>query len=334
MLYTGMVTNTGNVTLTNVVVVDNQPTPNTPVLGPITLAPGNATNFTISYLVPLNVCSASETVTATANDSSTGHASTNAATANCPLLTTPLLAITQNCPVNPVTPGSLLTYSGTVSNAGNVTLQNVVVTNSQSGITPLVSLATLAPGGTANFSGSYTAPATGPTVSVSTARASSLCGASLTNSASSSCAIITTPGLAVTKLCPPSPVAPGGTLVFSGTVTNTGNVTLTNVIVVDNQPVPNTRVLGPITLEPGEGTNFTASYLVPPNVCSVSDTLTATADDSGTGLGSTNTASADCAVLTTPGITVTETCPSGKVTAGTLVAFGGLVRDGRRVVVV
>src|ERR1019366_1564263 len=103
-------------------------------------------------------------------------------------------------------------------------------------------------------------PASGNETSTSTVRAVSLCNVSVTNAVSSSCFLLTTPGIAVTKACPPQPVTAGGTLVYTGTVTNTGNVTLTNVLVVDNQPAPNTPVLGPITLAPGAGTTFPASY--------------------------------------------------------------------------
>jgi hypothetical protein len=239
----------------------------------------------------------------------------------------PLLAVTQNCPANPVSPSGLLTYSGTVSNAGNITLNNIMVTNSQSGNTLLLSVATLAPGASTTFTGSYIAPLTGPTTSTSTARATSLCNAPVTNTASSTCLIVGMPGIAVTKLCPPLPVSPGGTLVFTGTVTNTGNVTLTNVFVVDNQPAPNTPLLGPITLVPGASTNFTGSYPIPLNVCSLADTLTATGKDASTGIAISNTASANCALMTTPNITITESCPPGQVSAGSSVVFGGLVSN-------
>ena len=74
--------------------------------------------------------------------------------------------------------------------------------------------------------------------------------------------LVTSPAIAVTKDCPDSLVPAGGILMFTGTVTNTGSITLTNVFVVDDQPAPNTRVLGPITLAPGAGTTFAGSYIV------------------------------------------------------------------------
>jgi len=43
--YSGTVYNSGNVTLTNVTVVNNLPVANTVVFGPTTLAPGVTANF-------------------------------------------------------------------------------------------------------------------------------------------------------------------------------------------------------------------------------------------------------------------------------------------------
>ena len=324
LTFSGSVSNAGNITVTNVVVLNNR-SGAAPVFTVAALAPGEAADFTGSYVAPAD-CASTSASTATGR-SLCGAAVTNTVSVTCPILTTPLLALTQDCPANPASPGGLLTYSGSVSNAGNITLNNLVVTNSQSGNTPLLTLATLAPGAAANFTGSYVAPATGPATSTSTARAVSLCGAAVTNTASSACSILTTPGIAVTKHCPLPPVAPGGTLVFTGTVTNTGDVTLTNVLVVNSQPAPATPVLGPITLAPGAGTNFTGSYLVPLDACSAADTLTATGQDANTGLTMTDTASAICALDTTPGIAITQSCPPGPVSAGSSVEFGGLVSN-------
>ena len=327
LTFTGTLTNTGNVTLTNVVVRNSQPVPGTLVLGPITLAPGAGTNFSGTYLTSLNVCSVSDTLTVTGNDSNTGLTLTNSVAAVCSLVTTPAVVLTQTCPPPATSPGGLLTFSGTVLNSGNVTLNNLVITNDRSGNTALVSIATLLPGASAPFSGSYTAPATGPSVSTSTVHATSACGGVVVTSASSSCALLTAPGLAITKLCPPTPVTPGAVLTFTGTLTNTGNVTLTNVVVRNSQPVPGTLVLGPITLAPGAGTSFSAGYVVPPEACSLSDSLTVTGSDSSTGSPVTASTSATCAVTTTPGIAVSETCPPGTVTAGTTVAFNGVVHN-------
>jgi hypothetical protein len=191
-VFSGFVTNTGDAILTNVVVFSSQAGQNLPLLGPLDLAPGESAPYTGSLTVPFNTCAVN--VTATSQETCAGTWITN--TTACPVATTPLLAVTATCPANPVSPGTLLIYSGTVSNAGNITLTDVNVTNDRSGITPVFTAATLAPGESANFFGSYIAPATGPVTSILTARATSLCGAPVMNTASSTCSIITAPGIA------------------------------------------------------------------------------------------------------------------------------------------
>ncbi len=51
-VFSGSVTNSGNVTLANVVVFSSQPSSNTVLLGPISLAPGTAAIFAGNYIIP------------------------------------------------------------------------------------------------------------------------------------------------------------------------------------------------------------------------------------------------------------------------------------------
>ena len=60
--YSGSVQNTGDVVLTNVVVLSSQPAANTKVLGPIDLAPGESEHFTGSYTVAAGSDPALDTV--------------------------------------------------------------------------------------------------------------------------------------------------------------------------------------------------------------------------------------------------------------------------------
>ena len=184
------------------------------------------------------------------------------------------VTVTENCPANPAIPGGLLTYSGTVSNAGNVTLTNVVVLNNQSGATPVYMAATMPPGAIASFTGSYLAPADCSSTSILTATGGSTCGFAVTNTASATCPITTTPLLAVTLNCPVAPTIAGNLLTYSGTVSNAGNVTLTNVVVLNNL-TGSTPVFTAATLAPGAAANFTGSYTAPAN-CSSTSTSTAT----------------------------------------------------------
>src|SRR6185436_12295032 len=158
LTFSGSVSNTGNVTLTNIVVVNNQPAPNTSVFTRPSLAPGEVVNFTGSYVAPTN-CSVSDTLNATAA-SRCGVAVSSVASATCPILTTPRISVAVLCPVNPVGPGGTVTYSGTVRNIGDITLNNIVVVSDRPAPnTTVFTVASLAPGASANYSSTITVPA-------------------------------------------------------------------------------------------------------------------------------------------------------------------------------
>jgi hypothetical protein len=95
--------------------------------------------------------------------------------------------VTQTCPSGSVGPGGLFTFTGSVSNAGNITLDKVVVVNDQVGLTPLITVSTLAPGATTNFTGSYIVTTNFTTTSTSTASGTTSCGVVVSNSVTATC---------------------------------------------------------------------------------------------------------------------------------------------------
>jgi uncharacterized repeat protein (TIGR01451 family) len=324
--YSGTVSNPGNVTLKNVTVVDNQATPST-VLTLASLAPGASANFNASFTAPADACSVSSTVTATGSDNCSSALVSKNASATCALITAPSIAVTQVCPPSPAIPGGLVSYTGTVKNAGNITLTNVVVLNNLSGATPIFTAATLAPGEVAAFTGSYLAPTNCSTTSISTATGRSICGVEVTGTVSSTCTILTAPQIAVTAVCPTAPVSPGATLTYSGTVRNTGNIPLNDVVVASDRPAANTTVFTVATLAPGASANFTGSYTVPADACSVTTTFSGTGKDICTLNMVTNAVSTTCTVTTTPAIAVTLACPSVPAATGGLITYSGTVSN-------
>src|SRR5208282_2574334 len=330
--YTGTVTNSGNVILNNVTVVDNQASPSTVLTVP-SLAPHASANFTASFTAPIDACSVSSTVTATGSDNCTQAMVTNTASATCTLITTPGIQVTKSCPAQPVSPGQLLTFSGSVSNTGNVTLTNIVVVNSQPvANTPVFTLASLAPGAVANFTGSYLAPTNCSVADTLTATGRTTCGVAVTNTVSATCPILITPQITVTAVCPVAPVLPGGSLTYSGTVSNAGNITLTNIVVVSDRPASNTVVFTRATLAPGASTNFTATYTVPTNACSVTTTFSGTGKDICALNPVTNAVTTTCTVTTTPGIAITLACPVAPAAAGGLITYTGTVTNSGNVI--
>jgi uncharacterized repeat protein (TIGR01451 family) len=326
MTYSGTVSNAGDITLTNVVVVSDRPVPNSPVIGPLTLAPHVFANFNAgTYTVPTNACSVTTTFSATGKDC-TPTAVTNSFTLTCPITTAPSIGVTLVCPVPSAVPGGLITYTGTVTNSGNVILTNVTVVDNQVSTNPVLVVPSLAPHASSNFTATFTAPIACSVSNTVTATGSDNCTqAMVTNTTSTTCPLVTTPGIKVTKSCPVDQVRPGQQFTFSGSVSNTGNVTLTNIVVVNNQPSNNTPVFTQSSLAPRAVANFRGSYTAPAN-CTVADTLTATGL-SICGDAVTNTVTATCPILTTPRIVVTTSCPTNMAGQGGMLTYSGTVSN-------
>jgi hypothetical protein len=157
--YTGTVSNTGDVTLVDVFVFNSQPTNGTPVIGPITLAPGASATFSAAFTAPLDCCEITETVTARGQDRCTGTVVTARSSVVCPMLTTPGLGLTQTCPASLVLPGGEFAFTGIITNTGDVNLTNVVVYSIRPGTsrTAVFGPVELAPGESARFAASLPA---------------------------------------------------------------------------------------------------------------------------------------------------------------------------------
>ena len=332
LVFTGTVTNSGQVTLTNVSVFNDQPVPDTLVASFLSLAPGQSLNFTNSYTVPTNVCSITDTLFARGTNICSLEAVTATTNATCLVSNTPLLQVVKMCPPTNAAPGTLVVFTGTVTNTGNIAITNIGLTNvvfgSPAAVVPPV-IAILQPGQGASFSGSYTAPTNVCSVpDTVTATGRDVCGTFVSASDMEVCTITNTPLLQVVKMCPPTNAAPGTLVVFTGTVTNTGSITITNIgltNVVLGSPV---AVVPPVIaiLEPGQGAAFTGSYPAPTNGCSVADTVTATGRDlCGTFVSGSDTEV--CTITNMPLLQVVKICPPTNAAPGTLVVFTGTVTN-------
>lgn len=333
LTFSGAVTNTGNITLTNVTIVNSRLLTNGSALVASypTLAKGEFRTFSGSYRVPTNLCAITDTLTAAGFDQC-GTAVTTNVTGTCAVTNTPRLTVTKRCPVVPVAPGEMTTISGVVSNAGNITLTNVVVVNhTPAANSVLLGPASLAPGQAIPFTGSYLVPPDSCVyVDTVTATATSVCpGGDVMATATAVCPAFSDARLAVTKLCPASPVPWGELLTFTGTVSNAGNITLTGVTVVNNQPTNDAPVLGPLALAPGETVVFTGAYRVPADSCATNllDTLTARGVSVCGGTNVSASQSALCPIRPTPLLVLTKHCPASPVAPGGLLAYSGTVSN-------
>ena len=341
----GYVTNCGDITLTNVTVMDDRagqlqlfdPVTNLPLTNNVVLPRGGFAVFTNSFNPTLaETCAGSATsvITATGKDITTiGGPRASVAdsySGTCQICVQPGIAVTKTCPPDAVAPGGVLTFSGTVTNTGNITLTNVTVVtdrNLNGGGVLVASFSTLASGESQEFNGSYLVPTNICELSDTlTVQGTTLCGGLVSNNVTRTCAVTNTPRLVLTKSCPAVAPAPGQRLVFTGTVTNTGDVAVTNIVILNDQPTN----LAPVSiierLEPGQGAAFGGSYVVPANVCSLTDTLTASgADVCGTMV--TASATSVCAVTNTPRLALTKTCPEIPPMPGQLLVFSGTVTN-------
>ena len=347
--YSFVVTNSGNVTETNVGVSDVGPAGSVPVScpapgnGSITLAPGGSVTCTASYSVTqadLDAGSITDTGTASGKAPDGSTTISDGSMVTVPVMQSPALTVvkSQTGGPNPVTAaGQTITYSFVVTNSGNVTETNVGVTDA--GVAPAGSATvscpapgngsiTLAPNASVTCTASYTVTQAdidhGSVKDTATASGKAPLGSTTTSPGSSVIVPVTqTPGLTVVKSQAggPNPVtAAGQTITYSFKVTNSGNVTETNVGVTDAGPAGSVPVTcpapgnGSITLAPGASVTCTATYTVTQadiDAGSVTDTGTATGKAPD---GSTTTSPGSMVtvpVMQNPGLTVLKSQTGG-----------------------
>ena len=266
--YTFEARNTGNVTLTNVVVSD-------PIIGGMTcldstLVPGQSTNCVGSHAVTqadLDLGRVDNTATVSATtptDAPVGPVASNMVTVNA--VRSPSLTIEKSTSMASVAVvGTEIPYTFTVRNTGNVTLTDVAVADPKAtGITCPSS--TLAPGTALVCTGKHVVVLTdldsGSVVNTASAVGTPPAGAPLPPTASNTVTVpvIQGPALSVAKSTTASSfTAVGDPIPYSFVVTNNGNVTMRNIAVVD--PVAGTVTCAVSILAPTFTTTCTATRL-------------------------------------------------------------------------
>jgi uncharacterized repeat protein (TIGR01451 family) len=257
--YLYFVTNTGNVTLHNVNVTDDRVT--TVSCPQSTLAPGASETCTGTHVVTQAEMDAGGNLVNHATAHST-EAPDATAQLSIPMVQSPALTLAKSA--SPETydhVGELITYTYTVTNTGNVTLAGPLTVNDDKLLTASCpSTATLAPGASIVC-----------TVSHAIVQAD-LDAGSITNTASATIGVITsppdsatvtatlTPILTVTKSSATTSLSAPQLVAYSYVVTNLGNVTLTGISLVDdnaaNMSCPGT------SLAPGAFMTCTASHVL------------------------------------------------------------------------
>ncbi|PZR00851.1 MAG: hypothetical protein DI533_10110 [Cereibacter sphaeroides] len=348
--YAFTVTNTGNVTLTNVTLTDILP--NIVISGgpiPI-LASGAAdsTTFTATYALTQADIDAGRvenqaTVTGTFNDPVTGPElvtdvsgtdNTNDTPTVVPLEQDPSISLVKAADAsgvsNPAVVGEQISYSFTITNTGNITLNDITLSDLLPAI--VISggpIATLVPGAsdsatfTATYAltqddldagqvqnqattiGNYIDPDGNP------GTVEDISGTDQNNDAPTVVPLGQGAAIALVKTVDASglssPVQIGDTLTYTFAVTNTGNVTLTNVTLTDILP----GILitgGPIPVLPvgaTDSTTFTATYAL-----IQADLDAARVENQATATGTYTTPGGDDSVSDLSGATVDDDDPT------------------------
>ena len=263
----------------------------TQVGGDVTVAVNGADGK--DYTSPLITVNAPGTYYWVANYSGDGNNAASSTTcgdpSESPLVLKPHISISKSPDAQTILIGQTANFTITVTNDGNATLTNVVVTDA---LAPgcartsadIPGLASMAPGATitytcslANVTTSFTNiavatghPPLGPDVSAQDTAAVTVV------------APATHPAIAIVKNPKSQTVTRGGTANFTITVTNTGDVALTNVTVSDPLSPNCNRTIG--TLAPGASTSYTCTR------ANVTANFTNVAVASGTAGGTTVTA--------------------------------------------
>jgi uncharacterized repeat protein (TIGR01451 family) len=276
VVWTYHITNTGNVTLTNVTLTDDRLTAQNPLTTGVTLIPGQAITVSATGVATAGQYANLGTVTATNPYSATGTITPTMTAVNPSHYfgSDPALALRKytngidaDSATGPFIPvGDPVTWSYVFTNTGNVTLTNVTLTDDQlTAQNPLTTGLTLLSGQSA------TVVVTGVATSGQYANLGTVTGVppvgSTITTTNPSHYYGSAPGLDLRKYTngvdadtPTGPVIDVGNVVtWSYRIANTGNVTLTDVTLTDDQlPAQNPLTSG-VTLVPGQVITITAT---------------------------------------------------------------------------
>ncbi|MDF2159446.1 hypothetical protein, partial [Algoriphagus sp. CAU 1675] len=269
--YSFEVTNTGDVTLTDVTVTDPLPGLSAITPAPVTLEPGDSQIFTATYTITLadmDAGSVNNTATATGtdpNEDDVTDTDSETITAN----QDPSIDIVKTADKSSVSAaGEVVTYTFTVTNTGNVTLSNVVIDDALTGSVDLaVTPSTLAPGEVGTATATYTVTQAdmdaGEIVNVATATGTAPDETTVNDDDTVTVDVAEAAGIDLLKEADRSSVSAAGEVVtYTFTVTNTGNVTLSNVVIDDALTGSVALAVTPSTLAPGATGTATATYTV------------------------------------------------------------------------
>ena len=301
--YTFHVTNTGNVTVTGIAITEGSfsgsGTPPVASCPAGALAPGASVDCTATYTVTqadIDAGSVANTATATGTPpAGVTPPVSPPSSVTVPVTQTAALTLSKSASPTTVTAvGQVVTYTFHVTNAGNVTVTGIAVTEgffSGTGtVSPITcSTTTLAPGASVDCTATYIVTQAdvdhGFIANTATATGTGPAGGAVdSRPAGATVPVTQTSTLTVTKSATPTSVSAAGDVVtYTFHVTNTGNVTITDPAITEESfsgsgtaPVASCPAGA---LAPGASVDCTATYTVTQadvDAGSVANTATAT----------------------------------------------------------
>lgn len=261
--YTYVITNTGTIRIKDIALKDDK-------LGEIkpdknTLRPGDTATATATYTVketdlpgPLT-----NNVTASGTEMQTGKPVVSApATASVTLEYTASVTLDKSAAPKPAKVGDTVTYTYTITNTGEVTLKNLVISDDKIKDIKLTTRE-LKPGESATATATYKVTETdlpGPIANRATVTAKDVLGRDVSAEDSESVDLTYAASISIEKTANPSPANVGQTITYTYKITNTGDVTLSEIKATDDK-------LGDLTLTksslaPKESITATKTYQV------------------------------------------------------------------------
>jgi uncharacterized repeat protein (TIGR01451 family) len=236
LTYTLYVTNTGQVTLTNVVVTDTLPAHVTPG-GPLAWTPGIITPDAVWTQTVVVDVEAGYTGTLTnVIQATTGEGATGIFTQTTQVFNA-AIAVGKEANVEAASVGETITYTYQVTNTGSVTLTNVSAEDDRLGAISLLTT-TLAPGASTAGTATYLVQESdlpGPLANTVLVTGSGMppFSAVVTNTAGASVDLTFNAAIAVAKTPDSQAAVSGAPVTFTIAITNVGDVTLSPITVTD-----------------------------------------------------------------------------------------------------
>ncbi len=359
LTYTFVATNTGNVTLTNVVATETaftgSGTPLTPACPPSApIAPGGQVTCTASYTltqVDIDTGQITNTATASGTPPTGGPVTSTPSSVTTPANQNPELTLSKTAnPTSIALAGDQIIYTFTVTNSGNVTITDVTVDEtafSGTGTPPVItcatSLTTMLPGASATCTATYTLtqPDADTTQITNTATATGTppAGGTVTSLPATATVTVTqNPALTLTKTASPlQATAAGQTITYSFLVTNSGDVTITDVAIDEGTftgtgtPPAITCPVGAASLAPGDSVTCTGTYTTTQadaDTGGIDNDATATGTPPAGGTTTSPESAATVPITASPGITINKTVSASSYSvAGQTVTYSFLVTN-------